>query len=155
MQAQFFTDLKITSLGGRWWEMFAPLSYYSKIMDATMVAPTRFVFDGVSRPIMNRPTAASGMHDLPYRWRFMGRINADRVFNEAMRTEGRILPIRWVKTGFLFGIGFFFFKNMPGCLDPRFCRRASDDCEHCDKFYPRWQGCYRAGFHPELWREHE
>ena len=151
--ACFFTDLSITHIEGRWWRLNKPLAFYSAILDATLCAPTCFVFDGVSRPIMNRPTAASCIHDLAYRGLPISYIDGDRVFNEAMKVEGRALPMRWIKTAVLFTVGWAFKKNLPGCLDPRHCERKPH-CIYCDKFYGKWDRCYVEGYHPELWREH-
>ena len=66
MKAQFFTHLSITHITGRWWILNKPLAFYSAILDATLCAPATFVYDGVSRPIMNRPTAARRWVDLSY-----------------------------------------------------------------------------------------
>ena len=151
--ACFFTHLSITHISGRWWRLNKPLAFYSAILDATLCAPAAFVYNGVSRPIMNRPTAASCVHDLLYRWNFTGYIKADRVFNEAMKVEGRNLPIRWLKTVVLFGVGWMAKKSLNGCLDHRHCGKKPD-CIYCDKFYRKWERCYVPGYHPELWNEH-
>ncbi len=153
MQAQFFTDLSITHLGGRWWRFNKPLCFYSALFDVTICAPAGFVYNGVSRPLMNRPTAASGIHDFLYRGSDVSYIAADRIFNEAMKAEGRFLPIRWLKTGALFAVGWAAKKKKPGCLDLRYCN-GKLHCIYCDNFYARWGRCFVPGFHPELWREH-
>ena len=153
MKAQFFNHLSITHLTGRWWRLNKPLAFYSVILDATLCAPALFVYNGVSRPIAYRPTAASCVHDLLYRWDFTGYITADRVFNESMKAEGRNLPIRWLKTIALFGIGWMAKKDLNGCLDHRCCGKKPH-CIYCEKFYPRWKRCYVPGYHPELWEEH-
>ena len=151
MKAQFFNHLSITSLGGKWWRVNKPFSYYSALANMTFCSPPEFVFDGDSSN--GRPSEESCIHDLTYRGMPISYILADRIFNEAKKVMGRPLYRRWAKVGGLFLIGWMFKKDMPGCLDYRYCERKPH-CIYCDKYYSKWDRCYVPGYHPELWKEH-
>ena len=149
--ACFFTPLSITHITGKWWRLNKPLAYYSALLDATLCPPAKFVFDGDSSN--SRPTQESCIHDFLYRGSDVSYITADRVFGEAKKVMGRPFYRRWAKVGGLFLIGWMFKKNMPGCLDHRFCNNAPS-CIYCANYYSKWDRCYVPGYHPELWREH-
>jgi hypothetical protein len=126
--------------------MTEPLLYYSAILDRVAECVPGFVFDGVSRPLLTYPTEESGIHDLLYRWPFPEVrfwVVADRVFNEAMKSNGVFIGKRWLKTSALFTVGWAFKKNMPGCLDKRFCNTYGPDCLVCPNYYPGWSSCLR------------
>ena len=149
MEAQFLTPLRVEHLQGRWWIHTAPLIYYSAILERIVESPTGFVFNGKSRPIVTYPTPSSSTHDLLYRFRVpeVGSwITADRVYNEAMKVDPRNIRLwtRWAETFVLFGVGWYHKKNMPGCMDPRFCKSSSADCYDCPNYYRGWSNLVRV-----------
>lgn len=158
MKAQFIGTLSISEVEVGWWSVDEWLRFYSARYDCTTAIQPGFIYDGVSRPIFSRPTKASLVHDFHYRNPFLTRIQADLMFNEAMKAEGRFMPVRWIKTGVLFGVGWMSHKDSPGSVDYRVCRgcqwqaQAPDNCSRyeCSNYYPAWEGLFKPGFWPDL-----
>ena len=166
MEAHFLTPIRAEKLTGKRWKLTDRLVYYSALLDATICAPAKFVTDFASVPRLpiaywlfgGKADSPAGIHDLLYRWPFVSRIMADRVFNEAMREEGKTIFTRWPMTGAVMAGGWLSFKNMPGSLDYRKCSvpcqnetgpHCLSDCPH-DNYYAKWQKCFKQGYWPDL-----
>ena len=147
-KSAFLTNLNIERVHGRWWKVKQPLVYYSSRIDRIITAPIGFVYNGVSRPIVTYPSAASCIHDLLYRWPVpnISYATADLIFYEAMKAEGdKNFFTRLIKTGTLLAIGWAFKKNMGGCLDvTKNCKGYSAiNCFGCKSYYNKWTTCVR------------
>ena len=167
MEAHFLTPIRAEKLTGKRWKLTDRLVYYSALLDATICAPAGFVTDFASVPRLpiaywlfgGKADSPAGIHDLLYRWPFVSRIMADRVFNEAMRVEGKTIFTRWpMYAGVVVG-GWLSFKNMPGSLDYRICRdcqwETGPACAECDNYYPQWSGLYKQGYWPDMKEDSE
>jgi hypothetical protein len=162
MKAQFLTKLRVEHLAKKWWMLTEPLVYYSALLERDIVVPAGFVTDFASVPRIpiaywlfgSRANAPAVIHDRLYRWGDVPRLTADRVFNEAMRAEGKWFTTRWPMTAAVMAFGWWAYKPVPGCLDWRGCK-PEPKCIYCDKYYGKWRDCIRSGYHPALWREHE
>lgn len=159
MQSHFITPLRAEKLTGKWWQLTDRLVYYSALANATICAPTGFVTDFASVPRLpitywlfgSRADAESGIHDLLYRWPFVSRKTADRIYREAMTADGRPVFTRWAMyAGVRLG-GWLSYKNMPGALDYRMCKRCiRPNCDGCGNYYVDWQKCFKPGYWPTL-----
>ena len=162
MKAQFVTPIRAEKLTGKWWKLTDRLVYYSSLLNATICAPAGFVTDFASVPRLpvaywlfgGKADGPAGIHDLLYRWPFVSRNMADRVFNEAMKVEGKWITTRWPMTGAVMAGGWLSYKKLPGSLDYRICRNCQwgtgPACLDCANYYPQWSGLYKQGYWPDL-----
>ena len=159
MEAHFLTPIRAEKLTGKWWKLTDRLVYYSALLDTTICAPAGFVTDFASVPRLpvaywlfgGKADSPAGIHDLLYRWPFVSRRMADRVFNEAMAVKGKTVFTRWPMTGAVMAGGWLSFKNMPGSLDYRTCKKCiRPNCDECGNIYHDWQKCFKQGYWPTL-----
>jgi hypothetical protein len=147
MKAQFLTKLRVEHLNTKWWMLTEPLVYYSALLERDIVVPAGFVTDFASVPRIpiaywlfgSRANAPAVIHDRLYRWGDIPRLTADRVFNEAMRAEGKWFTTRWPMTAAVMAFGWWAYKAVPGCLDWRGCKLGSGAwCFDCPKYFHGW-----------------
>ena len=146
MKSEFLTPLRVEHLGGKWWRLTHDLVYYSALLDATIVIPAGFVTDFASVPRIPlaywlfgaRGNQAAVLHDWLYRTGLIDRIRSDRVFNEALKAEGKWFPTRWPMTTAVMSFGWLVYSPQPGCLDTRTCRNSGPHCIDCKNYYPQW-----------------
>ena len=159
MKAQFLTPLRVEHVSGKWWRLTSALSYYSALLDRVVTVPEKFVTDFASIPRVpiaywlfgGRGNAPAVVHDAAYRWPIMdSRMQVDRVFNEALKAEGKWFTTRWPMTGACITVGWLAYKSIPGCLDIRRCRNTSPRCIDCHNYYPRWSNLIRQPSKREL-----
>jgi hypothetical protein len=148
MQAQFLTSLTLRDLPGKWWQLASPLVYYSALLDATITVPVGFVTDTASVPRLplaywlfgGRGNSPAVVHDWLYRTALVSRHTADKVFNEALKSEGKWCTTRWPMTAAVMAFGGFVYNPQPGCLDIRDCRDHGPHCIGCPTYYDGWSG---------------
>ena len=146
MKAQFLTPLRAEHLGGKWWQLTSDLIYHSDLVDATITVPAGFVLDFASVPRVpvaywffgNRANAPAAIHDRNYRWGDVTRLTADKIFNEAMRSQGSWALTRWPMTGSVMFFGWLAYSPKPGCLDYRQSCKSGPQCLDCRKYHPQW-----------------
>jgi len=164
MQSQFLTPIRAEKLNGKWWKLTDRLVYYSALLDATVCAPAGFVTDFASVPRLpvaywlfgGKADSPAGIHDLLYRWPFVSRKEADKVFLEAMEVKGKSLFTRWpMYAGVRVG-GWLSYKNMPGSLDYRICKKCvRSNCDGCGNYYADWEKCFKPGYWPQALKDEE
>lgn len=164
MEAKFLTQLYAKHLGKKWWQLTRPLIYYSEIAGLTIIAPKGFVTDFASVPRFpvaywlfgSKANAPAVIHDRLYRFGDVPRILADRIFNEAMKVDGKWVTTRWPMTGAVMSCGWASYKTLPGCLDFRGCKQGSGPhCLDCPKYGTLWSsmlipGCQEVLLKKEL-----
>jgi hypothetical protein len=139
----YYSSLRAEHLSGKWWRLTEPLIFCSEVADIIIRTPAGFVTDFASVPRLplaywlfgsraNRPAVT---HDDLYRSGMLTRKMADRIFLEAMKTEGYRIPTRYTMYGVVRLGGRWSYKNTPGCLDPRDCPGDCSVCEHFDQEY--------------------
>ena len=162
MQAGFLTPLRVEQVASGWWRLTSPLAYYSEMLEQVIVVPEGFCTDFASVPRLpiaywlfgSRANAPAVTHDFAYRTGIIARTTADRVFNEAMKAEGKTFLTRWPMTGAVLAFGGLVYRSRGGCLDYRGCSKRKPKaprCEYCEHWYRDWQKClmtleeYKAG----------
>ena len=148
MRAHFLTDLHLRDLPGKYWQLTTALIYYSALLRTTITVPAGFVTDLASVPRVPlaywffgaRGNSPAAIHDWLYRTGIVSRIMADRVFNEALKAQGKWFTTRWPMTGAVMTFGWMVYSPRPGCLDIRDCRNTGPHCVDCGTYYPGWSG---------------
>ncbi len=160
-EPKFLQPLRAEKLTGKWWKFLDWFGYYSKRSESTIYVPPGFVCDFASVPRLpvmywmfgGKADGPAAIHDILYRWPFTGRIEADKIFNEAMRTDGKWFSTRWPMTGAVMTFGWASYKECPGALDFRVCRTcqygSGPECLDCNNYFRQWSACYRKGFWPD------
>ncbi len=166
IDSRFLHPLRVEDLGKGWWELTDWFGYYSKRAEATIYIPPGFVCDFASVPRLpvaywlfgGKANGPAAIHDILYRWAFTGRIEADKIFNEAMRVDGKWFTTRWPMTGAVMGLGWASYKECPGVLDYRVCKTCQWGygiaCIDCGNYFDGWSVCYRKGFWPDMPTNH-
>lgn len=94
---------------GKLWKLTAPLYYVDQVEDTCVVVPVNFTADGNSGPFKHSSVEPAGwIHDYLYRIgaevlsldgryrRPVTRREADRIFLDALRCTGAVLPdLQW------------------------------------------------------------
>ena len=155
MKAQFLTPLRAERLPGKYWKLVEPLVYYSALLDATLTAPVGFVSDMASVPRLpvaywlfgGKADAPAVIHDRCYRFGDISRADADKVFCEAMKAEGKWFTTRWPMTAAVMAFGGLVYNPRPGCLDiRRKCKSISGTCITCRDYMNDWPKTIQKGF---------
>ncbi len=81
-----------------------------------------------------RAHRAAVLHDWLYRTGLVGRVTADLIFLDAMKSTGYWFHVRWPMFSVVLLLGWTAYKPAPGCMDYRFCEhgRNPEMCSGCE-----------------------